>query len=125
MGGEVVEDDDIALFERRGELRLDIGLEDASVYRPIDDKRRRQTVASQPGDEGLGLPVPERCLGLETLALETAAAQAGHLRVGAVFVDKDQPVPLEPHLRLTPGDPFIACLPDIRPILFAGQQRFF
>ena len=46
MGGEVVENDDVALFERRGKLRRDIGLEDAAVHRGIDDKGRRQAVAS-------------------------------------------------------------------------------
>ena len=125
MGGEVVENDDVALFERRGKLRRDIGLEDAAVHRGIDDKGRRQAVASQPGDEGLGLPVPERRPGLEPLALRTAATQPCHLGVGAGFVDEDQPVPLKPHLRLTPGDPFLARLPDVRAILLAGQQRFF
>ena len=117
---------DVALFERRGKLRRDIGLLKMRRFdRGIDDKGRRQAVASQPGDEGLGLPVPERRPGLEPLALRTAATQPCHLGVGAGFVDEDQPVSLKPHLRLTPGDPFLARLPDVRAILLAGQQRFF
>src|SRR6478735_29925 len=59
---QVVEDDDIALLKCRGELRLDIGLEDASVHRLVDNKRRRQAMTSQPGAEGLGLPMSKRCL---------------------------------------------------------------
>ena len=122
---QVVEDDDITLLEGRGELRLDIGLEDASVHRPIDDKRRRQPMTSQPGDEGLGLPVSKRCLGLEALALCAATTQARHLGAGAGLVNEDEPVSFEPHLRLTLGQPFIARLPDVGSILLAGQQRFF
>jgi len=53
VGGKVVEDDDIALRQRRGELRLDIGLEDAPVDRGVDDERGGEPVTAQAGNEGL------------------------------------------------------------------------
>ena len=125
VSGEVVEDDDVTLLEGRSELCLDIGLEDASVHRLVDNKRRRQAMTSQPGDEGLGLPMSKRCLGLEPLALCAATTRARHLGVGAGLINEDEPVSFEPHLRLTLGEPFIARLPDVGSILLAGQQSFF
>ena len=101
-----------------------LGLEDASVHRPIDDKRHRQPMTSQPGDEGLGLPVSKRSLAYERY-LCAAATQARHLGAGAGLVNEDEPVSFEPHLRLTLGEPFIARLPDVGSILLAGQQSFF
>jgi hypothetical protein len=78
VGGEVVEDDDFALVPGGGKLGLDIGLEDDPVHRPIDDERRGEFMAAQPGN---GPPVPERRLGLEALAFRTAARQRGILVV--------------------------------------------
>ena len=125
LGGKVVHDDDITLDEGRRELGLDIGVEDAAVHRPVDAERRGQTVAAQAGDESLGFPVSERSLGAQALAFWTAAAQTRHLRGGSCLIDEDEPVSVEPHPRLAPGSPFLARLPDVRPILFAGQQGFF
>ena len=125
VGGEIVEDDDIALCQRRGELGFDIGLEDAPVHRRVDDERGGEPVAAQAGDEGLGLPMSERRLGAQPLALQAAAAQARHLGGGSGLVDEDQPMRLKPHPRLALGLPFLARLADVGTILLAGQQRFF
>ena len=46
-------------------------------------------------------------------------------RGGPGLVQKDQPVRFKPHSCLPRGRPLLACLPDVGPILFAGQQRFF
>lgn len=56
MEADIVEDDDIAERQGRDELRFDPGLENAPVYRCIDDKGRDQPMRSEAGDEGLGLP---------------------------------------------------------------------
>src|ERR1700722_17389217 len=63
VGREVVHDDNVTGLEGGSELGLDIGLEDASVHRCVDDKGRGQPIAPQSGDEGLSLPVPKRGLG--------------------------------------------------------------
>ena len=112
-------------FESRHELGLDIGLEDAAVHRSVDDEGRCEAVAAQTGDEGLCLPVAERGFGAKPLALQAAATQARHLRGGPGLVQKDPPVRFKPHSWLPRGRPLLACLPDVGPILFAGQQRFF
>ncbi len=70
-------------------------------------------------------PVAERGFGAKPLALQAAATQARHLRGGPGLVEKDQPVRFKPHSWLPRGRPLLACLPDVGPILFAGQQRFF
>lgn len=42
MGGEIVEDDDIAWRQRRGELGFHPGVEDAPVHLPVDDEGGRK-----------------------------------------------------------------------------------
>lgn len=81
VGRKIVENDDVALCQGWCELRFDIGIEDASVHRAVDDEGRGQPVASQPGDEGLGLPVPEWSLGPQALAFRAASPQTGHLGI--------------------------------------------
>jgi hypothetical protein len=125
VGGEVVADDDIALFEGRGELGLDIGLEDGPVHWGVDHEWRGQSMAAQTSDECLGLPGPERCLGPQAPACRRAAVEPGHPWARAGFVDEHQPVGGQPHLRLPLVLPLTPRLAHVRPILLAGQQRFF
>ncbi|EXL03064.1 hypothetical protein BG36_13105 [Aquamicrobium defluvii] len=73
--------DDVVFRQRRGELGLDIGFEDAPVHRPVDHEGCGQAEASQPGDEGLGLPVPEWRLRAQPLAFRTSTAQARHTKL--------------------------------------------
>jgi hypothetical protein len=63
VGRQIVRDDDVAWLEGRGQLRLDIGLEDAPIHWRVDHERRGRSVAAQSGDEGLRLPMSERGLG--------------------------------------------------------------
>ena len=125
MGCQIVHDHDIALLESRCELGLDIGLEDAPVHRGIDDEGRGEPVAAQAGDKGLGHPMSEGRLGAKPLALQAAAAQAGHFGGGSGLVEENEPMRLKPHPRLARGDPRLASFFDVGPILFARQQRFF
>ena len=82
-------------------------------------------MASQIGNEGLCLPMPERSFRPKTLTLGAAATQARHLGVGAGLVQEDQSVRLKAHLRLPLGHPFVTGLSDVGTILFAGLQGFF
>jgi hypothetical protein len=122
---QIVHDDDVASFKRRGELGLDIGFEDSPVHRRVDDEGRGEGVATQCGDEGLGLPMPEGGFGSEALALQAASARARHFGGGPGLVEEDQPLGLEPHLRLPLSPPFLSRLADVGAIAFAGQKRFF
>jgi hypothetical protein len=123
--GEITKERADALFERRGELGLDIGFEDSPVHRRVDDEGRGEGVATQSGDEGLSLPMSERGLGSKALALQAASAWARHFRGGSGLVEEDQSVGLEPHLRLPFSPPFLSRLANVGAIAFAGQKRFF
>lgn len=125
MGGEIVEDDDVSRLEGRGQLGLDISFEDFAVHRRIDDEGRREACRCQGGDEGLRLPVTERCLGMQPLALQAAPAQPRHLGRRPSLVNEHQPVEGLPHPRLAMLNPFAARLADVWPVLFAGPQCFF
>ena len=125
MGGQVVQDDDVARLEGRSQLGFDVSLEDAPIHRRVDDEGRGERAAAQAGDEGLRLPMSERGLGKKPLAFQATAAQAGHLGGGSGLVQEDEPVRLKPHLRLANAGPFLARLLDVGAILLAGPQSFF
>lgn len=103
----------------------DIGLEDAPVHRAVDDEGRGKPVTAQAGDERLRLPMSEGSLALQALSSETTAPQPGHLRGGSGFVNEDKTMWFKAHAGLALCDPAFPRLANVRPILFAGQQRFF
>jgi len=115
----------IARLEGWGELGFDVSLEDAPIYRRVDDERRGERAAAQAGDEGLRLPVSERGLREKPLAFQATAAQARHLGGGSGLVQEDEPVRLKPHPRLADFCPFLARVLDVGAILFARPQSFF
>ena len=125
MGGEIVEDNDVALLEGRGQLGLDISFEDFAVHWRIDDKGRREAFRCQGGYEGLRLPVTEGCLGMQPLALQATSAKPRHLGCRPGLVNKHQPAKGLPHPRLAMLNPFAARLANVWPVLFAGPQCFF
>lgn len=87
---DVVEDDDVAARQRRGELCLDPSFEDAPVHRCIDDPRRGQAMAAQTGDEGLRPPLAEGRVRAIALAFGCPSGALGQLGIGRCFIDKDQ-----------------------------------
>ena len=125
VGGQVVQNDDVAFFEGRGELGLDVGVEDRPIHRRVNDPRRGQGAAAQSGDESLGLPMAKGGLGAKALAPVATPPCTGHLRVGSRFVDEDQPMGLGPHLGLLFSLPRLARLAHVGPIAFAGLKAFF
>ena len=125
VAGEVVEDHHVALLQRRGELGLDIGVEDLAVHGLVDHPRRGQAIAPQSGDEGLGRPVSERRIGLQAGAAASPAAQAGHLGRRAGFVEEDQSVDPLAHARLAVRLPLVTRLAHVLALGLRGQQCFF
>jgi len=66
--------------------------------------------------------VAVRDFGHETLAFESAAMGAGHIRLGPSLIDKDEPFGIELALMALPT---LALTSNVGSILFAGVQRFF
>jgi hypothetical protein len=122
---EVVEDDHITFRQCGRQLRLDVDVKRQAGNRAIDDPWRAQFVATQPGEEGVGLPMPEGSAHAETLALTRTAAQADHLGVDVCLVEKHQPMRLLTHaiLTLTGLDP--ALIPHGGACALRRQQVLF
>ena len=107
---------------REAQDLFDIGEEGGAVHGAVENQGRRQARASQGGDEGGRLPVPERRAGQQTLAARRATIKPGHLGAGAGLVDEDELVRINEGL-CRPPDPTPGG--DVRPLLLAGAQRFF
>ena len=122
MGGEVVEDDDVALLEFGTENMPQIGGEDLGVERSLDQERSLDTFRTQGGDEGGALPVAVGDGPDAAMAHRATPIESSHLGVESGFVDKDQTLAVPLGLvRSPPG----AGRFDIRPILLGGARRFF
>lgn len=119
---EIVEDDDIALFQGRHERLLYTIGEDVAIDRSVEDQRRNDMVVAQSGQEGQRLPMAMRHLVDQRLASRAPAVGAGHVGFDPGLVDEDQAGRIKPMLVASPsgaepGDPV--------PILLARHQRFF
>ena len=125
VGGQVVEDDNGSRIERRGQLRLDIGVESRPIHRALDDPRRDQGVLRQPGDKGLRTPFAKRCRAIEPLTDGGPSVQPREVRLDRRLVDKDQPVWLLAHTGLAALDPITAGLAQRRSVTFRRDQSFF
>ena len=104
MGGQIVQDDEVAGLKGGGELGFDVSLEDAPIHRRVDDEWRGERAAAQAGDEGLRLPMAERDLGKKAFGLLGNGRAGGSswsaVEGGSGLVEEDQPMRLKPHLRL-------------------------
>lgn len=119
---EIVEDDDVALFEGRGEYLFDVGGEQDPVDRSVDDAGRIDPVMPQGGDKGKGLPMTIGNRGGETLPSGRPTAQRRHVGLDPGLVEKDQTVRRDARLMVFPATP----LPrDVRALLLGRQNRFF
>ena len=125
VGGEVVEDYDVALVQGRGQLGFDIEVEEFPVHRPADHPGRVQPVMAQGGDEGLRLPVAKRGVIHEPRPAWCPSGRLGHVRLECSFVDERQPCQHVTQEGLAAVDPDIARQCDIRPLLLDGAQVFF
>lgn len=119
---EIVEDDDIALFQGWSERLLDPVGEDATIDRSIEDQWRDDAVVAQSSQKGQCLPMAMRHLVDQRLTSRAPAVGAGHVGFDPGLVDEDQAVWIKPMLMALPsgaepGDP--------GPILLARHQRFF
>jgi hypothetical protein len=77
---EVVQEDDIARREGRGENRLDVEEESLAVDRPIDHSPKHiNPLMAERGDQSLGLPMAVGRIGLQPSSLYPPAAHRHHV----------------------------------------------
>ena len=122
VAAEIVHDDDVAWFEDRDELLLDIGAEARAVDRSVEDAGSGEPVAARGAEEGHCAPVAVRGKAAQALAPRPPAAQRRHVGLDPGFVDEDQPAGIEAAL---PGSPPLSLAGDVGPGLLKGEQRFF
>ena len=89
--GIVFPTNDVALVQGRGQLGLDIAVEDRAVHCPAEHPGRVQPVMAQRGDEGLGLPVAEGGMIDQACPAWRPSGGLGHIGLEGSFVDERQP----------------------------------
>lgn len=122
MAAEIVEDDDIAGTESWCQALLDPSGEGNAVDRAIEHEGCDDAVVTQPGEEGQRLPMAMRYSGEKRLAALTPAAGARHVGFDPGFVDEHQAARIKSMLMVLPT---ASEARHLRPVLFAGDQRFF
>ena len=105
VGGQVVEDHDVALPQRWAKGLLDIREEPGLGHGPVEHQGGSHAGQPERSREGRGLPVAVRHAGSEALTARGATAKPGHLGAGAGLVDEHQPLRIEVELALEPGLP--------------------
>jgi hypothetical protein len=125
VSGQVVEDDDVAGLQCRGELCLDVKVEHLAVHRTVDDPGGAQAIATQGGDERLRSPMTERRPRRQPLVAPSPAAPPRHFRGRRRFIDEDEAMRLLAHARLSAGAPLPAGLTDVVASALRRDQRFF
>lgn len=122
VAGEVIQNDDIAGSERRGQDLGDVLSEDLPVHRLADDKRRNHSLACQAGKKGRGTAMPGRGMTDDPLALGGAAIAPGQVGGRGGFIKEDQTMRCQFRLAFTPQAPSLS---HIRAMLFSGVNGFF
>jgi hypothetical protein len=119
---QVVEDDDVARPECRGQNLLHVRQEARVVDRSVEDGRRGQSLEAQSGDHGVCLPVTAWCVVVEALATRTAAVAPQEIRCHATFIEEH----ILAHVAdRQPVVPLATLCDDIRPSLLVGVYGFF
>lgn len=90
MAAKVVHDDDVASLKGRHEDFLDVEEKALSVDRAIDEPRGFDAVMPERSKKSHRNPMTVRRPGLNALALDTPAAQWGHVGFSPGLVDEDQ-----------------------------------
>ena len=122
MRAEIVEDDDIAGFERGHEDLLDVLEEALAIDGSVDEPWCAEPIVTQSGQEGHGLPAAVWRFAWQPLSAGRPSAQRRHVGLGPGFVDEDQARRVDAPLI---GHPLQAAARYIRPVALAGNQRLF
>jgi hypothetical protein len=122
MGGEVVEDERIALLQVRTEHLLKIDREDLGIHGSFHQEGGVDAFVAQGRQEGGTLPMPMGDGAEATLPDRAAAMNPGQLGVQTRFIDKHQPADIP--IGLLPA-PKLPCGFNIGTSLLGGARRFF
>lgn len=125
MSGQVVEDDDRAGRQFRGQDIADIGRKGGAIHRAFDHPGRNEPLRREACDEGLCAPATERRVHPQPLAAAGAPSQSGQVRLHGGFVNEHQPFGLATHKGNAPLLPLVPGLFYTGAVLFGGHQRFF
>ena len=122
MGGEVVEDERVALAQLWTEYLLQINRENLGIDGAFNQKGSFDAFMAQGRNESGTLPVAMRDGAETTLAQQAATMVAGHLGVQTGFINKHQSADIPAGLLRSPKPPGGF---NVRPILLGGARRFF
>lgn len=122
MGGEVVEDDDVSLFEFGAKSCLEIGGEDVGIDSSFNQEGSGDFIMPQGGDKGGGVPVAVRHFAQATLVMQRPSIVTSHFGVESGLIDEDQMFHVPEGLLTLPVN---AGCGNVRPILLGGVRRFF
>ena len=122
VGAEIVEDNDVARLEGRGEELFDIGAEAFAVDGAVEQAGRIDPVIAQGGKKRRGLPAAMRNLVDEALSFRRPAAQPGHVGFRPGLVDEHQSLGIDAALI---GSPSRAMAAYVRTILLARDKGLF
>ena len=92
------------------------------IHRPVDHAGRGEAGDPERGNEGARAPVAVRRVVGHAFAAEAAAVPAQQIRGDAAFIEKHEPVGIDPRRDDLPGP---AGRLDIRSVVFGRAYRFF
>ena len=119
---QVVEHDDVALAEVRGQHLLDIGREEFAVDWAVDHPWRVNAIMAKRGDEGQGLPISVRNVRRQASAPGPPTAQRLHVGLDPGFIDENEALRIDARLSRFPAS---ALARDVWTCLLRGDDRFF
>ena len=122
--GEVVEDDDRPWLQLWDQDFFDVCVESIPIHGAGDYPRSHDPVAGEARDQGLVTPLPEWSISFDARAAQAAPVLAGHIRIGARLIQKDQAVLLISH-GLLAALPVLSCLSNCGLVALFGDQAFF
>ena len=122
VGGEVVEDDEVAGSERGEENLAEVGEEVRAGEGAVDDHRRDESGQPQAAEKRRGFPVALGDGIDHALAFGSPAVEAGHRGRTEGLVEEDEPTRVEAGPDDLPLGPFDC---DVRPVLLRRPERLF
>ena len=122
VAAEIVGHHDVTRIECGSEELLDPGAEAAAIDCTIEDGGGDDPIMSQPGQEGAGIPMPERRRTEQPLAPATATPQRRHVGLGPSLVEEDQALGVQSALSSAPE---MAGRGNVHTRLLTGPQRLF
>lgn len=122
VAAQIIEDNDVAGFQRRCEDLVHIGMEDNPVHRTVDDERRGDPIVTQASDKGRRLPVSMGQPANQAHAPLAPAAGSRHVGFGPGLIDEDQMFWIKRPLTAPPSS---TRYHHVRSVLLRGEHGFF